>query len=93
MPVGLMETADFEVRQAALTAGDKILLYSDGVTESQNPEGEFFGRQRLRQVIAAHQPESSRELRDAVAAAIAAFTEGAPQADDITLLVLEYRGE
>ena len=93
MPVGLMDVAEFDVRETTLATGDKIVIYTDGVTEAQNPEGEFFGRQRLRQAITAHHAGSSQELRDALAEAIAAFTEGAPQADDVTLLVLEYSGE
>lgn len=93
MPVGLIESADFEVRETTLAAGDKILIYTDGVTEAQNLEGEFFGRQRLRQVIAEHRGDSSCALHDAVQGAIAEFTESAPQADDITLVVIEYRGE
>ncbi len=90
MPVGLIESAQFEVRHAALAAGDMIVIYTDGVTEAQNVEGEFFGRARLRDAIAANRAGSSRDLRDAIAGAVAAFTENAPQADDITLLVIEY---
>jgi len=92
MPVGLMEEAQFDVQEKALSPGDKIVIYTDGVTEAQNPEGEFFGRQRLREAIMSHHAATSRELRDAVAEAISTFTEGAPQADDVTLLVLEYQG-
>ena len=92
MPVGLFEPAEFEVKEIALHAGDKIVIYSDGVTEAQNLQGEFFSRHRLRQAIAGHRAESCQALHDAVTAAVAAFTESAPQADDITLVVIEYHG-
>ena len=92
MPVGLMEEAEFPVREERLAPGDKLVLYSDGVTESQNAEGEFFGRKRLREAVAAHAGEPCHAIHDAIQAAVAAFTEGAPQADDITVLVLEYAG-
>ena len=75
-----------------LAPGDKIVLYSDGVTEARNAEGEFFGRKRLRDVVAAHASESCQAIHEAIQAAVAAFTEGTPQADDITVLVLEYGG-
>jgi sigma-B regulation protein RsbU (phosphoserine phosphatase) len=93
MPVGLIESADFEVRDIMLAPGDKIVIYTDGVTEAQNLQGEFFGRQRLRQAVAQHSGESYSALYDAVQGAIAGFTEGASQADDITLVVIEYHGE
>ncbi|MGA2736105.1 MAG: SpoIIE family protein phosphatase [Bryobacteraceae bacterium] len=92
MPVGLMESAEFAVSEIMLTDGDKIVIYTDGVTEAQNLQGEFFGRQKLRQVVGEHHAGSCQELHDALAAAVAAFTESAPQADDITLVVFEYRG-
>jgi len=92
MPVGLMEEAEFPVREERLAPGDKLVIYSDGVTESQNVEGEFFGRKRLRDAVAAHAGEPCDAIHDAIQAAVAAFTEGAPQSDDITVLVLEYAG-
>ena len=93
MPVGLIESAEFAVGETMLADGDKIVIYSDGVTEAQNLEGEFFGRQRLRQVVAEHHADSCHALHEAVASAVARFTESAPQADDITLVAIEYRGE
>jgi sigma-B regulation protein RsbU (phosphoserine phosphatase) len=90
MPVGLVEDAEFEVGQERIERGDRLIVYSDGVTEAQNPRGEFFGGKRLREVVAAHFGESCAAIHDAIHAAVAAFTEGAPQSDDITVLVLEF---
>jgi sigma-B regulation protein RsbU (phosphoserine phosphatase) len=87
-----MEEAEYSVAEERLAPGDKIVLYSDGVTEACNAEGEFFGRKRLRDVVAAHATEPCHAIHDVIQAALAAFTEGAPQADDITVLVLEYAG-
>jgi sigma-B regulation protein RsbU (phosphoserine phosphatase) len=91
MPVGLLVDARFESAEDKLEDGDKLVIYSDGVTESENTQGEFFGKQRLREVVAAHAGESCAAIHDAIVKAVAVFTEGAPQADDITVLVLEYR--
>lgn len=91
MPVGLLIDAQFETAREKLNDRDKLVIYSDGVTESENTQGEFFGKQRLRDVVTAHAHESCAAIHDAILKAIAVFTEGAPQADDITVLVLEYR--
>jgi serine phosphatase RsbU (regulator of sigma subunit) len=91
-PVGLLEGAQFEVSEIRLAPGEKLLIYSDGVTESQNSEGAFFGRKRLRAAIAPHLRDNAAALHGAVLESVAAFTAGATQSDDITVLALEYRG-
>ena len=91
-PVGLVETAEFGVVEQRLAVGDKIVIYSDGVTEAQNLERAFFGKRRLREVVEAHAHDSCGAIHDAIQEAVAAFTEGAPQSDDITLVVLEFCG-
>jgi phosphoserine phosphatase RsbU/P len=90
MPVGLMEEAEFALGEEGIEPGDRLIVYSDGVTEAQNPRGEFFGGKRLREVVAAHLGESCAAIHDAIHSAVAAFTEGAAQSDDITVLVLEF---
>src|ERR1039457_5002082 len=92
MPVGLLETAEFAVVEQRLAAGDKIVIYSDGVTEAQNLEKGFFGKRRLREVVEAHAGDSCGAIHDAIQEAVAAFTEGAAQSDDITMVVLEFFG-
>jgi len=89
MPVGLMEPAEFGVAEERLAPGDKIVIYTDGVTEAQNAAGEFFGKKRLRQIVTARAGGSCQAVHDAIQEAVTEFTEGAPQSDDITLVVLE----
>jgi serine phosphatase RsbU (regulator of sigma subunit) len=91
-PVGLVETAEFAVVEQRLAVGDKVVIYSDGVTEAQNLERGFFGKRRLREVVEAHAGRSCGAIHDAIQEAVAAFTEGAAQSDDITLVVLEFCG-
>jgi sigma-B regulation protein RsbU (phosphoserine phosphatase) len=88
-PVGMLESAEFAMGECRLAAGDKLVVYSDGVTEAQNGSGGFFGRKRLRDAVAARAGESCRAIHDGIQEAVAGFTEGAPQSDDITVLVLE----
>jgi sigma-B regulation protein RsbU (phosphoserine phosphatase) len=92
MPVGLMQDAEFAVAEQCLMPGDKIVIYSDGVTEAQNNQGQFFGKKRLRSAIEAHAAANCAAIHDAIQEAVTGFTEGAPQSDDITVLVLEFRG-
>jgi serine phosphatase RsbU (regulator of sigma subunit) len=90
-PVGLLEGTEFALGECRLSSGDKLVIYSDGVTEAQNTAGAFFGRKRLRQTVAANASASCHVVHDAIQEALSTFTESAPQSDDITLLVLEYR--
>jgi len=91
MPVGLLEPAEFVLAEHGLGSGDKVVIYSDGVTEAQNPAGEFFGKKRLGDILTARAAESCTAIHDAIQEAVAVFTEGAAQSDDITVLVLEFR--
>ncbi|HKA00257.1 MAG TPA: PP2C family protein-serine/threonine phosphatase, partial [Candidatus Solibacter sp.] len=92
MPVGLMEGAEFTVAEQRLAPGDKVVIYSDGVTEAQNSQEQFFGKKRLRAVLEAHADAGCAAVHDAIQEAVTGFTEGAAQSDDITVLVLEFRG-
>ena len=92
MPVGLMEGAEFPAKEQRLLPGDKVVIYSDGVTEAQDTQGGFFGKRRLREIVDAKAAGSCASIHDAIQEAVAAFTEGAAQSDDITVLVLEFRG-
>jgi phosphoserine phosphatase RsbU/P len=65
-----------------------LLLYTDGVTEAQNEIGEFFGERRLLDVAQRHKSCSVEELQRAILADVHDFVGDAPQADDITLLVM-----
>jgi serine phosphatase RsbU (regulator of sigma subunit) len=91
MPVGLIDETQFVSAEQKVAPGEKLVIYSDGVTESENTRGEFFGKKRLYEVVAAHAGESCTSIHNAIQHAVSVFTEGAPQADDITVLVLEFQ--
>jgi len=92
MPVGLVPGAPFAVEEIKLQRGDRIVLYTDGVTEAQNAAGEFFGRGMLRDAVTAAGALDCAGMHDAVQQALRDFTGGSEQSDDITLVVAEYRG-
>jgi serine phosphatase RsbU (regulator of sigma subunit) len=92
MPVGLLQQATFEVATEPLQPGDKVVIYSDGVTEAQNARGEFFGKKRLREIVTRHAAGNCAAIHDAIQEGVSAFAEGARQSDDITVVVMEYGG-
>jgi phosphoserine phosphatase RsbU/P len=90
VPAGLVDDAEFSVETVQLLPGDRIVVYSDGVTDAQDVEGNFFGRRRLRDLIEANPDLSTADLHGILVQTLDSFTEGAIQADDVTLLVLQY---
>jgi len=92
LPVGLVAEAPFSTDFRDLMPGDRLVLYTDGVTEAQNPAGDFFGRSRLRHTVSAASGAQCHALHAAIHTAIRSFTAGAEQADDLTLVVAEFRG-
>jgi len=90
VPAGLVADADFSVETLQLQAGDRLIVYSDGVTDSQDAAGKFFSRRQLREVVEANADLSAADLHALLVQTLDTFTEGATQADDLTLLVLQY---
>jgi serine phosphatase RsbU (regulator of sigma subunit) len=90
MPVGMLEDAPFEMVRTQMAPGDKLVIYSDGLTEAESADGAFFDTERLRQCLRAHAAAGAAELHAALLQAVDAFTEGGAIRDDITALVIEY---
>jgi serine phosphatase RsbU (regulator of sigma subunit) len=88
MPLGLMPGMGYEEKEIVLEREDSALLYSDGLVEAHNPQGEMFGFPRLRALIAEH-ADGERSLGDLLLEELYSFVgEGWKQEDDITLLTL-----
>ena len=92
VPLGLFPESEFPMQECQLEPGDKLVLYSDGVSEATNWSREEFGEKRFAQVVSDHVSLSAPELFDVLGQAIKDFTAGAAQKDDLTLLVLGYQG-
>jgi serine phosphatase RsbU (regulator of sigma subunit) len=88
--VGLVDEAAFHTGHTFLKSGDRVVIYSDGLTDVQDPAGEFFGTRRLKDIIAADANLPCAPLHQAILDAVEDFTAGREQTDDQTLLVLEY---
>ena len=88
MPLGLMPAMNYEEKETVLHSGEAALLYSDGLVEAHDPEGEMFGFPRLRALIAEHGEE--RSLGELLLEELYTFTgERWEQEDDITLVALK----
>lgn len=90
--LGLGRHEKFEEGKKKLSAGDKIILFTDGVTECPDKQGELFGDARLRDLLIAHKSKSVGELVESVIKELASFSGDAPVHDDVSLLALNYRG-
>jgi phosphoserine phosphatase RsbU/P len=91
MPLGMLDMATYEVEEVQLQPGDKVVAYSDGLSEAENTEGKFFDIPRMKKVMLNHAKSSCAELHADLMLAVDAFTEGAVQSDDITAVVIEYQ--
>ena len=91
-PVGILPDANFVESSCHLHRGDRIVVYSDGLTELRNTESEEFGQDRLERAIAKRVSLELDEFFDSLLACVDAFAAGCPRQDDLTLMVLEYRG-
>ena len=84
------ETA-YAARSLTLQPGDGLFVYSDGITEAENANGEQFGKARLAQCLIRLSIESSAaEILDGVRAELGAFVGAAQPSDDLTLLIVRW---
>jgi len=87
MILGILPMAQYQEAEVALEPGDVLVLFSDGVTEAVDPEDHDFGEERLAKLVASMRERPATEIVQEVHRAVHAFTQGAPPADDITVVV------
>ncbi len=90
-PVGLIPEAEFSLARMQLEPEDTVVLFSDGVTEAENPNHELFEVSGLSRALAGHEGTPVETLQQSILESVRTFTKGASQSDDITLLVVRYR--
>jgi phosphoserine phosphatase RsbU/P len=93
LPLGILTNAEFREGRTQLHPGDVLVVYSDGVSEAVNPNGEEFGPTRLYEVVSRNLDSSAAGIRDRIEAALTKFCQGTPAADDITLVIVKREAE
>jgi phosphoserine phosphatase len=89
MPLGMMSGLPMKEPEVFdLAAGDILVLATDGIFEYENPREEQYGEERLVELIGAHRELPAAELIERIVADVERFAEGAPQADDLTIVLL-----
>src|SRR5215469_4617785 len=92
-PIGLFEDSGYNSRLFRLEAGDILVACTDGVIEAESPNGELWGAQRLENLFSACGWQTSHQVLDRILSEVSAFTDGAHQKDDMTVLVIGVHAE
>jgi sigma-B regulation protein RsbU (phosphoserine phosphatase) len=86
--LGAWSDSVFEEKTITLEPGDSLLLYTDGLTEAFNLEGDMFGEERLLRAIGWQETDSADDMIKKVEAALDDFIADAPPSDDLTMLAV-----
>jgi sigma-B regulation protein RsbU (phosphoserine phosphatase) len=89
LPLGVMETAHFEMQHIRFTEGDILIIGTDGIWETLDDQGEMFGKQRLEELVRQYAHLPAAHIVRAVMTALADFRKEAAVIDDATLLVVK----
>ncbi len=87
--LGIHKNVVFEEKTTTLSQGDIILLYTDGLTEAENPQGDFFGLQRVSNILIQHAQQSPQVIIDALLDQLKQFCRSESFNDDITLMIFK----
>ena len=88
-PLGMFDEATYDERSFILNAGDVVVFYSDGVGDTQNATGEFFGFAGLIKLVSETHAQTSDAIADRILEEVDGFSGGKHPADDRTLVVLK----
>jgi phosphoserine phosphatase RsbU/P len=90
-PLGIFEETSYDEWSVNLDPGDIVIFHSDGIAETMNSEGQFFGTDRLRKLVEVHHDLNATDLSDLILREVDWFAQSAPLSDDRTLVVLKAR--
>ena len=92
LPLGLYSERTYHETSIHLEPGDKMVFYTDGVTDQVNEAGNTFGMGSLKHYFLQNRHQSPQEMSDGLMNTLNSFAGEAPESDDISLVVLEYSG-
>lgn len=88
MPLGILPVGTYAGKDVTLEKGDTVVLYTDGLTEAENPDEEEYGEERLAELCAKHRAEPLRDLASVISADQDEFVRGVPYVDDRTVVMV-----
>lgn len=92
-PMGMFDYAEYHAGRAQLQGGDFLVIYTDGFSEAHDLKQDLFGESGLREILREFKGNTVQELSDRIQEGVKKFTGGASQSDDMTLVVVHYRGQ
>ena len=90
LPLGVFDTTEFEEQECLLPPGTAIFLYTDGLTEAKDTQRQQFTLERVKDAVARSLTLSAQDMVSSLGKEVGDFTTGAPQSDDMTMLVIRY---
>jgi len=90
MALGVEKFDEVKTSSVQLSSGDSLLLFTDGVVEAHNDQMKMFGEKRLIEAFKERKELKAKEIVDELIEEVAFFAEGAPQHDDLTLIVIKF---
>jgi sigma-B regulation protein RsbU (phosphoserine phosphatase) len=87
LPLGVSETADYQKFDKKITPGQIIMIGTDGIWESQSPQGEMFGKKRFKEIIRNNASRPAKDIIQAVIEEVDRFCHPLQKADDVTLVI------
>ena len=91
LPLGSIPGLKYEEGQLTLRKGEKVFLYTDGISEAMNTREDLFGEERMLEVLDQHKTDSTQIISEAMLHTVESFASGTEQSDDITMLVIGYQ--
>lgn len=90
LPLGKNEHTDYEQRGTEMDVGDRLFLYTDGIVEEENASGEYFGYDRLEELLTLHAESDAEILRDEILARLTSHVGRRQFNDDVTIFQVEH---
>ncbi len=91
--LGKIEPIEFETKELSLAPGDKIMMFTDGVTEAMDINEDMYEEPRLEAFLEKHAADDITKMVRNLLVDVLKFVGKAEQSDDITILSLEYKGQ
>ncbi len=87
-PLGILDEANYQETHLQMAPGDRIVFYTDGIVEAMNKKGEMYGFERLHDIVKSSQADTAEALMADIVDSVGEFAGGAPQHDDLTIIVV-----